>query len=172
MKQIKAYSKKKNDILLSHLSSRVKRIPVTKVGFEKLQNELIELKKSRPEAVRILSEARAMGDLSENGLYTAAKTRLRSIDSQMFRHEIQIKLADIIEANGSGTVSIDSKVKVSEGNNEKTFHLVGDYEASPLENKISQHSPLGRALMGRKVGDIAKFYAPKGAISYKIVSIS
>ena len=151
---------------------QVKRIPVTKEGFEKLQNELIELKKSRPGAVKTLSEARSMGDLSENGLYTAAKARLRSIDSQMFRIETQIKLADIIESGGTGIVTIDSKVKVSDGNIEKTFHIVGDYEANPLENKISQHSPLGRALIGKKVGETARFYAPKGLISYVILSIT
>jgi len=151
---------------------QIRRIPVTKEGFEKLKNDIIELKKSRPEAVRILSEARAMGDLSENGLYTAAKAKLRSIDSQMFRLEIQIKLADIIESGGIGIVTIDSKVKVSDGNIEKTFHIVGDYEANPIENKISQHSPLGRALIGKRVGETAKFYAPKGLISYKIISIT
>lgn len=150
---------------------QIKRIPVTKEGFEKLQNDLLELKKSRPEAVNNLAVARAMGDLSENGLYTAAKTRLRSIDSQIFRTEIQIKLADIIESSNSGIVSIDSKVRVSDGNLEKTFHIVGDYEANPMEHKISQHSPLGRALIGKKVGDTANFYAPKGQISYKILSI-
>lgn len=150
---------------------KIKRIPVTREGFEKLKKTLSELQKSRPEAVNNLSTARAMGDLSENGLYTAAKARLRSIDSQMFRLEIQIKLADIIESNNSGVVSIDSKVVVSDGVNEKTFHIVGDYEANPLESKISQHSPLGRALIGKKVGDTANFYAPKGLISYKILSI-
>lgn len=150
---------------------QVKRIPVTKDGFKKLQNDLIELKKSRPEAVRVLAEARLMGDLSENGLYTAAKARLRAIDSQMFRIETQIKLADIIEADGSSIATIDSKIKVSDGTSEKVFHIVGDYEANPRENKISQHSPLGRALIGKKVGDTANFYAPKGLISYEILSI-
>lgn len=152
--------------------SRIKRIPVTREGFEALKNELEELGKARPQAVKNLAEARSMGDLSENGLYTAAKSRLRSIDAQMFRLDIQIKLADIMEANDKGTVGIDSKVKVSNGTIEKEFHIVGDYEASPMEGKISQNSPLGRALINKKVGQTAEFEAPKGTISYKILSIS
>ena len=150
----------------------IKRIPVTREGFENLHRELKKLQDDRPQAVKNLAEARGMGDLSENGLYTAAKSRLRSIDSQLFRLDIQIKLADIIEATNNGIATIDKKVKVTDGTNERVFHLVGDYEASPMEGKISQNSPLGRALMGKKVGETAKFEAPKGNISYKILSIS
>jgi len=149
----------------------IKRIPITKEGFAKLHEELEQLKKDRPEAVRTLADARGMGDLSENGLYTAAKARLRSIDNQMFRLDIQIKLADIIEGGEDGKASIGSKIKAECEGVEKTFYLVGDYEANPLEGKISTHSPLGRALSGKKKGDIAQFEAPKGTISYKILSV-
>lgn len=151
---------------------RIKRIPVTKEGFEKLQKELKDLQDSRPEAVKNLANARAMGDLSENGLYTAAKARLRSIDSQIFRTEIQIKLADIVESNLTDEVSLGSKVTIKSDNETKEVHLVGDYESNPFEGKISQYSPLGRALIGKKKGEIAEFHAPKGKISYKIVSIT
>ncbi len=150
---------------------QIKRIPVTKEGFEKLQSELKRLQSERPAAVKTLAEARAMGDLSENGLYTAAKARLRSIDSDMFRLEIQIKLADIREAD-STKVGIGSKVEVSQDGVTTTYNVVGDYEANPLEKKISQHSPLGRVLIGRKTGDIVQFEAPKGTISYKIEKVS
>lgn len=149
---------------------QIKRIPVTKEGFENLKKEMEDLQKQRPQAVRTLADARGMGDLSENGLYTAAKSRLRSIDNQLFRLDIQIKLADIIESK-EGVVGIDSKVVVTDGTHEKTFHIVGDYEANPLELKISQHSPLGRVLIGRKKGDTVEFTAPKGTISYKILSV-
>lgn len=155
----------------SVMNSRIKRIPITKEGFEKLNEELASLIKDRPQAVKNLAEARAMGDLSENGLYTAAKSRLRSIDSQIFRTEIQIKLADIIEGS-DGKVSIGSIVTVESDGGKTVFNIVGDYEANPLEKKISQHSPLGRALMGKKVGEVASFEAPKGTISYKILSIN
>lgn len=152
--------------------SRIKRIPVTREGFENLKKELLELQKERPQAVKNLAEARGMGDLSENGLYTAAKSRLRSIDSQLFRLDIQIKLADIMETNGRESVGIGSKVTVTSESGERIFYIVGDYEANPAEGKISQHSPLGRALIGKKVGEIAEFNAPKGIISFKIKSIS
>ncbi len=151
--------------------SRIKRIPITKEGFEKLKRELEELQASRPAAVKTLAEARAMGDLSENGLYTAAKARLRSIDSQLFRLDIQIKLADIQDSGSKDEIGIGSAVKVSDGSIEKTFHIVGDYEADPLNGKISQNSPLGKALIGKKVGQDAEFHAPKGIISYKVLSI-
>lgn len=153
------------------MQRQIKRIPVTKEGFKKLQENLKKLQEERPAAVKTLAEARAMGDLSENGLYTAAKARLRSIDSEMFRTEIQIKLADIRESD-SDRVSIGSTVVVSQEDLKTTYQIVGDYEANPLEKKISQHSPLGRVLMGRKAGDMVNFEAPKGTISYKILSIS
>lgn len=150
---------------------RIKRIPVTKEGFENLKKELDDLQKARPQAVKNLAEARAMGDLSENGLYTAAKSRLRSIDSQLFRLDIQIKLADIIEPKENGVIGIDSKISITDGKNEKNVRIVGDYEASPLEGKISQNSPLGKVLMGRKKGDTVEFNAPMGIISYKVLSV-
>ena len=152
--------------------SRIKRIPVTREGFANLNKKLGELQKDRPQAVKNLAEARGMGDLSENGLYTAAKSRLRSIDSELFRLDIQIKLADIMEPANDNIVTIGSKVTVTSESGEKTFHIVGDYEANPVEQKISQHSPLGRALLDKKIGEIAKFDAPKGVISFKIISIS
>lgn len=129
------------------------------------------MQNERPAAVKTLAEARAMGDLSENGLYTAAKARLRSIDNEMFRLEIQIKLADIKES-GSKTIDIGSEVEVSQDGVKTIYYVVGDYEANPLERKISQHSPLGRVLLGKKAGDTVQFQAPKGIISYKIEKVS
>lgn len=151
---------------------KIKRIPVTKEGFQRLKDELESLKSERPSAVKTLADARSMGDLSENGLYTAAKARLRSIDNQIFRLEIQIKLADIAESNGTGLAEIGSKVEVRDGDVSKTFELVGDYEANPMEGKISQNSPLGRALKGKKSGDTAVFDAPSGQITYVITKVS
>lgn len=151
---------------------KAKRIPVTKEGFEKLQKELEDLKRERPQAVKTLSEARSMGDLSENGLYTAAKARLRSIDNQMFRLDIQIKLADIIEGGEGGRISIGSVVDVVRDGKNATYYIVGDYEASPLENKISQHSPLGSLLMGKKAEDVVQLKAPSGVSEIKIAKVS
>lgn len=149
---------------------KLQRIAVTKEGFDSLVKELENLKKERPQAVKNLSEARNMGDLSENGLYTAAKARLRSLDSQIFRIEMQIKLADVLEGT-KDVVGVGSKVVVDDGSKEVEFTIVGDFEANPMERKISQKSPLGKALLSKKVGEIAIFEAPKGEISYRIVSI-
>lgn len=150
---------------------KLRRIPVTKEGYEKLQNELLRLNNERPQAVKNLAEARSMGDLSENGLYTAAKARLRSIDNQIFRLEIQIKLADIKQPTTSSIVDIGSKVKVEVEGKEMIFEVVGDYEADPANKKISQHSPLGRVLIGRKKGECVEMVAPKGRTSYLIKDI-
>jgi transcription elongation factor GreA len=150
---------------------KIKRIPVTREGFEVLKKELLELQNQRPQAVKNLSEARSMGDLSENGLYTAAKAKLRSIDSQIFRLDIQIKLADIIEISETGKVSLNSKVIIENENLKRELHIVGDYEADPVLNKISQNSPLGKALMGKRMGEIFEFHAPKGIIKFKITSV-
>lgn len=150
---------------------KIKKIPVTKEGFEKLQKELLNLKALRPQAVETLSEARKLGDLSENGLYTAAKMRLRSIDSQIFRINAQIKLADIIEENKSGVVGLGSKVKVSDGKSKRLFYIVGDYEADPLNGKITSNSPIGKSLMRKKVRDEILVKTPSGIVKYKILEI-
>lgn len=149
----------------------IKRIPVTKEGFEKLKKELEDLKTDRPNAVRTLADARGMGDLSENGLYTAAKSRLRSIDNQIFRLEVQIKLADIADQDNNGIIGIGRSVTLENDGNQAIFHIVGDYEANPAERKISQHSPLGKVLMHKKKGDVVEFSAPKGMIRYAVVEV-
>lgn len=148
----------------------LKRIPFTKEGLEEVKKELEGLKKSRLEAVLKLAEARGMGDLSENGLYTAAKARLRSMDSRIFQLGMQIKLADVIKSN-INEVGIGTSVEVQIEGKSRVFHIVGDYEANPLEGKISQHSPIGKALLGKRVGDEVKVLTPRETITYVITSI-
>jgi transcription elongation factor GreA len=148
---------------------KIERIPVTKEGFEKLQKDLTELKRIRPEAVNTLSDARKMGDLSENGLYTAAKMRLKSIDAQIFRLNIQIKLADIINKKDNFIIGLGSKVTVFDGKIERELYLVGDYEADPKSGKISKKSPIGRSLIGKRVGDSVSVFTPSGRKVYKIL---
>lgn len=148
---------------------KIERIPVTKEGFEKLQKDLTELKRIRPEAVNTLSDARKMGDLSENGLYSAAKMRLKSIDAQIFRLNIQIKLADIINKKDNFIIGLGSKVTVFDGKIERELYLVGDYEADPKSGKISKKSPIGRSLIGKRVGDSVSVFTPSGRKVYKIL---
>lgn len=156
---------------LHYRMKQIRRISITKEGFEKLKEKLEELEKSRPEAVNTLSEARKMGDLSENGLYTAAKARLRSIDSQIFRIKTHIKLAEVIEERKTDEVVLGSKVKVSSNSDVKTFHIVGEYEADPSKNKISSNSPLGKSLLNKKPGEDVEVKTPSGKTVWKILKI-
>lgn len=151
---------------------KLKRIQFTQEGFDKLLKQLEELREARPAAVKELARARELGDLSENGLYTAAKSRLISIDNQIFRGEMTIKLADIMDSSNSSSIQIGSKVTVQDGDNEVVYQLVGDTEANPKENKITQHSPIGRALMGKSVGSKAVLHLPAGEKTLTIIKIT
>lgn len=150
----------------------LKRIPFTKEGFARLENKLSRLKLDRPAAVKELARARELGDLSENGLYTAAKARLISIDNNIFRTEMTLKLADVVENSDSSIISIGSKVSVSQEGQQLDYIIVGDTETNPRERKISQHSPIGIALLGKSVGDSVEIELPAGKKTLKILKIS
>lgn len=151
---------------------KLKRIPFTKEGHAQLLANLAELQSVRPAAVKELARARELGDLSENGLYTAAKSRLISIDNQIFRAEMTLKLADIIEETTSKGAHIGSSVTVSDNGNEITYMIVGDTEANPKENKITQHSPIGRALIGKLENSTATVHLPAGDKVFTITKIT
>lgn len=151
----------KQSLMVSKIRA-LKRIPFTKEGFAKLERKLEHLKADRPGAVKELARARELGDLSENGLYTAAKSRLISIDNNIFRTEMTMKLADIVENVDSSIISIGSKVTVSQDGMETIYTIVGDTETNPKENKISQHSPIGLALVGKSAGEKIILSAPFG----------
>ncbi|HVA96546.1 MAG TPA: transcription elongation factor GreA [Candidatus Acidoferrales bacterium] len=152
-----------------------KKIYLTKKGFEDLQKEYDEMvKKRRPEVVERLSAAREMGDLSENAEYTAAREELAFIDGRIEELEELLKQAELIVDGNHKTASVDlgSSVVVKIGGKQETFTVVGEWEADPTEKKISHESPLGKALIGKAVGDEIEFEAPAGKMLYKIVSIS
>jgi transcription elongation factor GreA len=152
-----------------------KKIYLTKKGFEDLQKEYDELvSKRRPEIVERLSAAREMGDLSENAEYTAAREELSFIDGRIEELEELLKQAELISDNNHKTHSVDlgSQVIVKIGDKKETFTVVGEWEADPVEKKISHESPLGKALIGKAVGDEIEVEAPAGKMSYTIVSIS
>lgn len=152
--------------------AKLDRIPFTKEGYAELEKKLKRLKEERPSAVKELARARELGDLSENGLYTAAKARLGSIDGQIFRIEMTMKFADVVDGKNSDTITIGSMVMVESEGNEVTYKIVGDTETSPKERKISQHSPIGQALVGKSVGDTALIDLPSGKTALKILKIS
>lgn len=149
------------------------QIKLTKQGAVNLKQELEQLKnEKRPKAVERLSKARAMGDLSENSEYTAAKEELAFIEGRIQEIEEILKNASIIEINtAEQIVQIGSTVIVENNNEKKQFQIVGEFEADPLNNKLSNNSPIGQALIGKKIGDQIEINVPAGKKIYKIIDI-
>ena len=152
-----------------------KKIYLTKKGFEDLQKEYDNMvKKRRPEVVERLSSAREMGDLSENAEYTAAREELAFIDGRIEELEEILKQVELISDGNHKTQAVDlgSSVVVKIGAKQETFTVVGEWEADPTEKKISHESPLGKALIGKAVGDEIHVEAPAGKMTYQIISIN
>jgi transcription elongation factor GreA len=137
-------------------------IPVTKKGYQKLLEDKAKFLAARPEAVEHLREARNMGDLSENGYYKASRQQLSFLDARIRRVERLIRLAKIIEP---------TRVTLSDGNKEYVYEIVGGFESDPVNHTISRQSPLGRAVIGKKSGDIIDVHTPGGIKKYTILSI-
>lgn len=150
----------------------MKQIRFTKEGYEKLEQEYRELFVQRPAAVEDLKKARELGDLSENGYYKAARSRLSFIDNRLQLLKLYLKTAVIIEADNSESVNIGSVVILSDGKTQRTFSIVGDLEADPGQGKLSLLSPIGRAIAKRNAGSEIKIDTPKGEVKYKIVSVN
>ena len=151
---------------------------LTYEGLQKLEEELQDLKVvKRREIAQKIKEAREQGDLSENAEYDAAKDEQRDIEAQIAELEEILKNAEIIqdEAGGkkSNKVKMESVVKLHdvEYDEDIEYVIVGSSEADSLNNKISNESPLGAALIGKKVGDTVKVEAPVGEIEYKIIEV-
>ena len=143
----------------------------TKEGFEKIKQEYATLQEKRKGAVLEVQRGRELGDLSENGLYKAAKQELRSIEGRLMRLLYLIKTSQVVESQHTGVIEIGSTVLVEEAGEKKEFHIVGDFEADPKVGKISQKSPIGRALLSRRVGDRVRVYTPRGVLNFHITSI-
>jgi transcription elongation factor GreA len=147
---------------------------LTPEGEEKLQAELQELKgPKREELSQRLRSAIQMGDLSENADYHKAKEDQGFLEGRIQELEAILRNAIIItEKQSSGVIFIGSHVTIQEGNEEpETYHLVGPTEADPRRGRISYESPIGRALMDKKVGEIAEAETPGGMIKFKILKI-
>ncbi len=146
---------------------------LTKQGFENLQKELEELKnQKRPQAVERLSKARSMGDLSENSEYTAAKEELAFVEGRIAEIEEILKNSQIADSpTDDNTIELGETVVVEKNQEKLTFTIVGEYEADPMNGKISINSPLGKSLISRKVGETVETETPAGKIIYKILEI-
>lgn len=151
----------------------MKKIQLTKEGLENLQKEYQELKdKTRPVAVERLQKARAMGDLKENSEYTAAKEELALVEGRIHELEVILKNVEITEHPANAQiVEIGSAVSVESNGEKNEFLIVGEFEADPMNKKLSHTSPIGKALLGKAVGDIIEVDVPAGKITYRILSI-
>ena len=151
-----------------------KQLQVTSKALEALKIELSDLvDQKRPKIVERLERARNEGDLAENSDYSNARDELEFIDGRIDELKHVIDNAKIIKSNGnsSAKVQVGTKVKVKTSSSEHVFEIVGDWEADPMQKKISHTSPLGQALVDKTVGDEVEVEAPAGKINYKILSI-
>lgn len=147
-------------------------IQLTSIGYKKLLKELNQLKnKKRPAVVKRLSTARDQGDLSENAGYHSAKQELEILDNRLEELEAIIQTAQVVNNKNKQSVDLGSEVLVQSGKKKQTYSIVSKFEADPINGQISPDSPLGQALMGRKVGDQVKVNAPAGVIKYTIKKI-
>ncbi len=146
---------------------------ITPAGLKRLQEELEELKNKKiPAVVDRLSLARAEGDLSENSAYQGAKEELEFLENRISQLEdIMEQSALVFAPKNNNLVNIGSTVTVSIGNRKMVLAVVGEWEADPKTGKISGSSPIGKALMGKKVGDKVEVAIPAGKAVYTITSI-
>lgn len=150
------------------------KIIMTAEGFLQAEEELNELKTvRRPEVIKALKEARAQGDLSENADYDAARNEQAQIEARIQELEYKIEHAEIIDNKDKDIVNLGSVVTISYDDGEiEEYKLVGSMEADPFENKISNESPLGVALLSHKIGDIVEVASPNGGYNIKIEKIA
>ncbi len=149
-------------------------IYVTANGLEDMKKELEYLKmEKRPAVIEALKEARALGDLSENAEYDAARNEQAETESRIKTLEQMIENATVIEKNSTDKVSIGNTVEIEyvEDGDKDTYHIVGSQEADPFENKISNESPIAKAIIDLKVGEIGKVASPNGEYEVKVLNI-
>jgi len=145
---------------------------ITKGGKEELENELAELKSHRSAIADKIAEARDFGDLSENAEYDAAREEQGLLETRIAEIEDVLLNAEMIKSGSKTKVSLGSKVELKNGNKLVTYTIVGPVEADPLAGKVSNESPIGKAVFGMKVDDTVVVTTAKGEIKYKIVKIS
>src|SRR6185369_1842509 len=146
---------------------------LTAEGLQALKDELQELTTSkRVEIAERLKEAKADGDLSENAMYDAARDEQSFVEGRISEIEHILKHAVVIAHKGGSSVSLGSKVHVELEEGEAEYVIVGSTEANPDEGKISDQSPIGKALLGKKTGDEVEVEVPSGKMVYRIKKVS
>ena len=148
-----------------------KKYQITDSGRKGLEKELAELKSRRGEIAEKIAEARSFGDLSENAEYDAAREEQGLLETRVIEIEDILQHASIIKSADATVVGLGSAVELKNSDKTVTYTVVGPVEADPMEGKISDESPIGQALMGKKVGDEVTISTPKGEIVYTISSL-
>jgi len=147
----------------------MKPVSITAEGRRELEQELEKLIAQRPTLAEHIATARAFGDMSENEEYSSARSEQKVVESRILEIQNILKNAKIIRTGKKEKVAMGATVVVKTGHKQQTFTVVGAVEANPLIGKISDESPIGRALMGLKVGDSATL--PNGKV-YKVIELS
>ena len=151
-----------------------KEVFLTAKGFTDIESELDELKRvKRPEIIKAIKEARALGDLSENADYHAAREEQAIIEGRIQELEYMVEHASIISEESSDTVMIGSSVVIRYDDEDdlEEYKIVGSTEADPFENKISNESPIAKALLGKKKGTKVTVESPNGEYEIELVEI-
>ncbi|MCA9371409.1 transcription elongation factor GreA [Candidatus Woesebacteria bacterium] len=145
---------------------------LTQAGYDKLVAELTELKEhKRPEAVEQLETARRKGDLSENSEYTAAKEALAFVHGRIQELEFILGNAEVFNSSTDGGIQIGSEILVQKDGKEETLFIVGEFESDPMNKKLSATSPIGKALLGKKVGESVEVQVPAGTLTYTVLKV-
>jgi len=157
------------------MTNKNKDFYLTKDGLSRLKDELQELKKvKRPKLVKRVSEARSKGDLSENADYTSAREELSMLDGRIEELGEILSRSKLIKKNQDDCpqkVGLGCQVTVETNGKTHIYDVVGEWEADPMKKKISHNSPLGKGLIGKRIGDAIEVEAPAGKIVYKIKKI-
>lgn len=153
-----------------------KKIVLTNEGFQKFEKELEELKSvKRKEVAAKIKVALSFGDLSENSEYDEAKNEQAMIEARIVQLETMLRNVQVINEAEISTdvINIGSVVSIKELDSDEieTYHIVGSSEANPLDGKISDESPIGKALISHKTGDVVDVETPSGLLKFKIISI-
>lgn len=146
---------------------------LTAEGIENLKKRLARLKESLPRLIEETKRTAAYGDRSDSAEYREAKSALRRANSQIIGTEDRLRRAALISpVKNLGIVQIGSKVTLDLNGSEKVFEIVGSIETNPGSGRISNKSPLGGALLGKKIGDIVSIKTPAGEKKYKVIKIN
>ena len=156
------------------MTSEKKEVYLTSAGLDEIKSELDTLKKvKRPEIIKAIKEARALGDLSENADYHAAREEQAIIEGRIQELEYMVDNAVIITEGASDRVKmgVNVTIKYEDDDDTEEYKIVGSTEADPFDNKISNESPIAKAIMGKKKGDVVTVESPNGKYNIEIIEI-